>query len=299
MLCSTWSRRLDEQPWGTAATARVWVGLEQPGPWGTRALVDGTLDHVTRRVLAGVAEVSGVRPLLVRVPGSSHRRHSPARRTLLVADTAPGRASLVRAHVDDVAELSAVDWGGLVAGRIDATSAVRVVAPDAVAVQAPSLLVCTNGRRDTCCALLGRPVAAALHDGHPEDVWETTHLGGHRLAPTALLLPWGYSYARLDPSLGDQVLAEAAGGRWVAERLRGRSSWSRDGQVAEVVARETWAARDLEDIADVRPDSGAVQVHHRDGRVVTVDVTATPGPTRPESCAKAPVAMTRLRASLR
>ena len=44
-------------------------------------------------------------------------------------------------------------------------------------------------------------VTAALARVFPDEVWECTHLGGHRFAPTALVLPTGYSYGRLDQEL--------------------------------------------------------------------------------------------------
>ena len=61
----------------------------------------------------------------------------------------------------------------------------------ALAPAPPQLLVCTNGTRDTCCARLGRPVAAAAARRFPDQVWEVTHTSGHRFAPTTVLLPSG------------------------------------------------------------------------------------------------------------
>ncbi|MFF9667034.1 sucrase ferredoxin, partial [Streptomyces althioticus] len=55
--------------------------------------------------------------------------------------------------------------------------------------------------------------------GHSE-VWEVTHLGGHRFAPTMLVLPYGYAYGRLTPESAKDVLAATAAGHMVPE-------WSR------------------------------------------------------------------------
>ena len=58
-----------------------------------------------------------------------------------------------------------------------------------------AVLVCTNARRDQCCALLGRPLVATFVDKPPTpdtQIWETSHLGGHRFAPTFVDLPSGY-----------------------------------------------------------------------------------------------------------
>ncbi len=53
----------------------------------------------------------------------------------------------------------------------------------------PLALVCTNGKRDRCCALLGRPLAAELASSGVEGVWEVTHLGGHRFSPPCSCCP--------------------------------------------------------------------------------------------------------------
>ena len=63
----------------------------------------------------------------------------------------------------------------------------------------PLLLVCANGRRDRCCGHAGGRLADALWRGpHADRVLTCTHLGGHRFAPTALLLPVGALHGRLD-----------------------------------------------------------------------------------------------------
>ena len=55
------------------------------------------------------------------------------------------------------------------------------------------VLVCTHGRRDRCCGSMGTALAAEL-DG----VVRTSHTGGHRFAPTAVVLPYGTAWAFLD-----------------------------------------------------------------------------------------------------
>src|SRR5690606_19672644 len=73
-----------------------------------------------------------------------------------------------------------------------------VVAP--VAPTDRHVLVCTHGRRDACCGTLGTRVSLALPGlGGGVRVWRTSHTGGHRFAPTALLLPEGTAWAYLDP----------------------------------------------------------------------------------------------------
>jgi hypothetical protein len=58
----------------------------------------------------------------------------------------------------------------------------------------PLYLVCAHGRRDVCCARFGGPLARALSAAHPLQVWETTHVGGHRYAANLVILPHGLYY---------------------------------------------------------------------------------------------------------
>jgi hypothetical protein len=61
------------------------------------------------------------------------------------------------------------------------------------------VLVCTHGKRDACCGSLGTRLATALPGlGAGVRVWRTSHTGGHRFAPTAVLLPEGTAWAYLD-----------------------------------------------------------------------------------------------------
>jgi hypothetical protein len=60
-----------------------------------------------------------------------------------------------------------------------------------------AVLVCSHGKRDVCCGSLGTVLARGVSiDG--VRVWRTSHLGGHRFAPTAVVLPEGTAWAFLD-----------------------------------------------------------------------------------------------------
>ena len=194
----------------------------------------------------------------------------------------------------DRSQLLSFDFGALGAGVVPSFGR-----PDPRTL----LLVCTNGRRDVCCALRGRPIAQQLARRFGDQVWETTHTGGHRFAPTAVLLPVGYLYGRLDPPFAERLLTEAAAGRMVPQRCRGRSTWSPAGQVAELAVRDVMGECGVDAVVvdEEEYDEPAWRVrvslngHARpdvrgswwvDGRVETLQ------PERRTSCAKAPVVPT-------
>lgn len=266
---------------GTAAVARTWLLLEQPGPWGAKALRSSRLDPVVGRELERLAEGTGVRVALIRRPGPHADRHRPSRRRVLLAHTSPDNPWVRTADLTDPAELTALDFAALGSGSPGDFGAPHRGAPIA--------LVCTNGRRDRCCAVHGRPLADELAASGDHEVWEITHLGGHRFAPTMLVLPHGYTYGRLDGHHAKDILESARAGRVVVTGCRGRSAWDRPGQAAELAIRElTGEARaDALTVArtDPAPDGWTVRLAHLDGRVWQVAVARLPAlPPRPESC---------------
>lgn len=290
-MCATASRELDEPLAGTAATARTWLLLEQPGPWGARALTSSHLDPELGRALDAAAEGTGVRVALIRRPGRHADGPVPARRRVYVAHTVPGRTWL-RAHVTDrPEELLDLDFGALGAGDHGGFGTPHTGPPLA--------LVCTNGRRDRCCALLGRPLAAELVASGEQGTWEVTHLGGHRFSPTVLVLPYGYAYGRSGSAAVKEILEAVRTGRVVTEGCRGNSAWDRPGQAAELAVRTSTGEDAAGALSVVHTDGTGprrdVTVAHIDGRRWRVTVAQGASlPPRPESCGAEPAAPARM-----
>jgi hypothetical protein len=281
--CAVLARALDEPLAGTAPSTGRWLCLEHPEPWPY---------DITRhpdpaiRAFVHRAAASGFRPLLVRRPDG---RADGAVRRVLLADTDPVRAEVTVQTVtglDALAELPLPAPGRSMPG--DAAAGVL-------------LLVCTHAERDRCCGTDGRGLADALAAAGEPNVWESSHLGGHRFAPTALVLPSGYLYGHLDLRCAIAIRAAAAVGTVVVERCRGRSTWSPEGQVAELAVR---AAADLHSAADVvvepNDDGGPVMVvRDRSGTrwAVEIDVLDVDS-VRPASCGARSTLMVPLRAGL-
>ncbi|WP_405011311.1 sucrase ferredoxin [Kitasatospora sp. NBC_01539] len=283
ITCTTLSRELTEPLAATAATATTWLLVEQSGPWGAKALTESHLDTEVGRALDAASTGTGVRVALIRRPGR-HAEAAGARHEVLVAHTVPGRSWVRRLTVGAPTELLDLDFAALGAGEHGGLGTAHTGGPVA--------LVCTNGRRDRCCALLGRPLALELAASGHSEVWEVTHLGGHRFSPTMLVLPYGYAYGRLSGASAKEVLASTASGHTVAEFSRGRSCWGRPGQAAEHAVRLAYGetAADALTVHQERrgADGWAVVVGHADGRRWEVPVTeGAASPPRAESCGKA------------
>ena len=129
-----------------------------------------------------------------RARAARRRRTTPGGRTAYLALAGP-QPWLLRGPGPSPAALLEVDFDALAPRGPGGGPSPASPAP---LPPTPVLLVCTNGRRDVCCAVRGRPVALDAAAAAPGRVWEASHTGGHRFAPTGVLLPHGATLARLD-----------------------------------------------------------------------------------------------------
>ncbi|MQS09409.1 sucrase ferredoxin [Streptomyces sp. IF17] len=301
--CSALSLTRKEPLAGTAAVARTWVVFEQPGPWGRQALTDGRLDPAVGARLESWTAL-GVRAALIRSPGRPADRGMNGTRRAFLAHTLPGRARVVAAALDadeGPEHLAGLDPEALAAGDFAAAGARGPAegGPWEAYRGDPLVLVCTNGRRDRCCAVLGRPLAAEAASAGGAAVWEVTHLGGHRFSPTLLVLPHGYAYGRMTGPAVKAVVEAVRAGLVVTEGCRGRSAWEPAGQAAELAVRGTTGERDVDALEVIPPEPGEppagpsgepadrwVRVRRRDGTAawrVRVERDSTVPPF-PASC---------------
>lgn len=228
MLCTA-AAAIDIPLPGSATHVTGWLCVEQPGAWGRDVIDDAVLGPEITAELAVRAKAARVRPTLIRRPG---RSEFTGVRTVLLASTRPDDAWCERLEITDLRQLLDIDLS-LVSGP-----APNIGAP----VTDPLVLVCAHGKRDQCCALLGRPIAAALAADYPGRVWECSHTGGHRFAPAVVLLPSGLTYGRVDATAAVELVEAAARGAVSLHGLRGRSCYRPVEQVAEIAVREHLAA---------------------------------------------------------
>ena len=199
MRCADAAEAAADAREGTAPPAERWFLLEHPGPWGRVAFAQSGLDAADVAALAAWAARTRGRVLLVRRPGRAPRERTPWRWF---------RVDSRRGHEE-----------------IRTGQANGPLTPEAPGERfdGPLYLVCTHGRHDTCCAVRGRPVAAALNLTHPGRVWECSHVGGCRFAAALVLLPHGFTLGGLPADTATAVVDAYAQGRLDPRWVRGRS----------------------------------------------------------------------------
>jgi len=283
---------------GTAPAATFWIALEQNGPWGRQAATESHLDPDVGKALDQMCQRAGGRFMLIRRPGTHAGGHDGRPQRVYVAGGLSGSPWLLETDLDDAALLARLPGDAMGSNDLDA---VRDAMPELELSDTPVLLICTNARRDVCCAVRGRPVALESALQRPGRVWECSHTGGHRFAPTGVLLPHGQAFARLSGSYAVAAVDAATRGEVPSELLgpaydRGRSHLSAPAQAAESIVRrqiQETSLRALSTTASPRPgeeNTWQCRVSHVDGRHWdVVAVHGAGGDDRPESCGKDPV----------
>lgn len=270
-FCSLQSLSAGESLAGTAPRAGTWLLLEYNGAWGEKAFAESDLSpEVKAHLNAALKTLPDSRLLLIK---SRSGLLAPGIRFYVIA----AREFDPPMYVFDLAayeELLAFDFSQILAGSPAYARHRR---------SGPLFLVCTNGRRDACCAKYGLPTYLELLRTVPEtpeaqQVWQSTHVGGHRFAPNLAFFPHGIFYGRAEPETAVQLAEAYVRGEVDPESLRGRSLYPEPVQAAEVFLRRETGDAGVEsyrflDYASQGPDAWTVHFQERiSGRRHTLDV---------------------------
>jgi hypothetical protein len=251
---------------GTAPLARWWWLVEVAGPWGRDALRECRVEAVR-----GLESTEERRVLLVRRRGRHPATDPEGPITLWIAGSRPDDPPPRAYRLADHTLAHAWPPSGPPAGDATETS-----------IPAPVLAVCANSARDLCCGLDGRALVQGLDD---DRVWECSHLGGHRFAPTALLVGSGLVYGRLTVDAARGLLDHgptASSSRY----LRGRSSLPAPAQAAEAYLLAEGIPTDIVGMSVSAEGSSRASVTLDDGTALTLSRDA--GEARPVSCGGTP-----------
>ncbi len=234
-FCCDISQEAGEFLFGTAPTINTWFLLEYNSTWNHKATEQNDLPQPIQAWLnAQLALVADSRLLFIK----QNRPAGATGLTFFVAlshETAP---RLYRFPLDDYESLTSLDL-----------SAVLTVDPAAEPASGfylhgePIILVCTNGKRDRCCAREGPPLYQAIADIAGDRAWQCTHPGGHRFAPTLVTLPDGAFFGRLTPAETGSFVKAYDQGELFLEKLRGRCIYDPVSQAAEQFLRRQTGLR--------------------------------------------------------
>jgi hypothetical protein len=266
--CADLSELAGEPLGATATTAENWLLVEVSGTWQRDVAGGAGLPDAARAAARAWLEATpSSRLLFVRRPG----RTRAGARLAFVVRAGESEAGARRFELASAAALAEVD---LVRGGEPSTT--------------PLVLVCGHGTRDACCALRGTAVYGALGNELAEDqLWLSSHQGGHRFAANVLVLPAGIHLGRVTPAESAAIVGRALSGQIDLTHYRGRSAYSAHVQAAELAIRTELELGAIADLALV-DDGETVRFKGLDGREHVAIVEERVGPSVPASCGAEP-----------
>ena len=255
--CSDWARSQHLDPVGSAGHYAGFLLVEQPLPWPSDISSMPELVEVANLATSAGFRLQAVVPAArnegaLSAPddevGSLDMEEANAltettRRLICYRSTRPGWAGPLARYESRATRTGLAEAAAALVGEDDSRMGPGGAGPDVV-----DILVCTHGRRDACCGSRGiellADVARAPAISAAVRTWRTSHTGGHRFAPTVIVLPTGTMWAWTDARLlGGVVLGEGS----IAEYLghyRGCASVGSPSQQAverAVLAEVGWA----------------------------------------------------------
>jgi hypothetical protein len=243
LRCAPWTLDQGVDPIGSAVELDRLVTVEVPLPWPADV---GDLPWITDLTLSPGTRVQTIVPEVARADGT----------VLLTRWSADG------------ARFRGTDW---LVPAVDVADALAAIVagedPDVAGEPAPDeVLVCGHGARDRCCGGSGTRLAVEARAALPEvRIRRTSHLGGHRFAPTALSLPDGRVWAFLDADALAGIVDRTLPPIEARDHYRGHAGLDPWAQVVEAVglSEEGWAAFDVDTLdadVEVAPDAESATV---------------------------------------
>ncbi|MCY4147282.1 MAG: hypothetical protein OXF90_12545 [Chloroflexi bacterium] len=261
---------------------------------------EGGWRHNTVKSAAKTGQFAGILRHLSALPRTKTlfvRRPSRNGKQFFIARTNQPQPQLFQTRLDEYAELLSLDMAALAAGT-------RPVVDGRVMTEVDELYaICANGRHDICCATYGTPVYQQLAAHAGEDrVWQTTHLGGHRLAATLLAFPQGIAYGHLDAVDAEAIVTNHRAGYLLTHKYRGRSAYAghrldnaahqavgaAEALVRERTRRHRIDELRLHDVQRMADDERRVRFVADGGAAYTAAVRTSLSPPRLASCGEPP-----------
>lgn len=218
MTCAEESRALEETLAGTFKPADTFFLIESNlpdyGGWGGGAVKAASSAGEFAPYLRHLGGARRAKILFIRRPQGDGKN-------FYIALTNQVDPKIYHAELDDYADLLDLDMSSLADDSAPRLNGREMPKIDEL------YTVCTNGRHDPCCAAYGTPVYQALADQAGTDrVWQTTHIGGHRMAATLIAYPQGIVYGHVDPIDAESLLMNHRAGYILTHKYRGRGCYA-------------------------------------------------------------------------
>lgn len=228
-FCSDLAWELGVPLVGTGTRGDTWFLVEYRGSWGAKAFDESTIPEEVKEFLQSfnIAD-NRVRILLIR----QNESRTKEALSFFVGRTSALNPKLHRFEIENYADILKLDLESTLSSKNGNYSG-------------KLYLVCTNGRRDKCCAVYGPEVYQAMTAEAGNAVWQSSHIAGHNQAPVMLFFPHGVNYAHATPSEARRLIRSYQKEQVILHHYRGRVCYENHLQAAEHFWREQTGVIDL------------------------------------------------------
>ena len=218
MTCAAESRAMEETLAGSFKPADTFFLIESNlpdyGGWSGSIVKAAGAAGEFAPILKHLKRAPRAKILFIRRPRGDGKH-------FFVAVCNQAEPKIYQAELADYADLLQLDIASLAADAAPRLGAREMTEIDEL------YTVCTNGRHDPCCAAFGAPVYQSMTQvAGVERVWQTTHIGGHRMAATLIAFPQGIVYGHLDPADIESLLLNHRAGCILTHKYRGRGCYA-------------------------------------------------------------------------
>ncbi|MBN3927839.1 sucrase ferredoxin, partial [Nostoc sp. NMS4] len=231
-FCALESRDVGEDPIANAYNFDFFVMVECPTPWIDETFDSKPVPDNLRNLVKEFAESEiTVEFLLIY----NQELKQPDTTRVLIFRKPTGLAqkySKSEFILSDIAEVAPIVKKYLLENNLDASideSNTR------------DIFICTHGSRDKCCAKFGNPFYRQAKNIVKDlgmnnvRIWQSSHFGGHRFAPTAIDFPEARYYARLNSESFTSILTRTGNLEFIKHIYRG---WAILPEAVQVLERE-------------------------------------------------------------
>jgi hypothetical protein len=231
-FCSENSRFLNEQLIGTAAHYKTYVLIEHLFPWAKNAFDSKDIPSDLKALIQEFKEDNNSTSFLLINRGESNKTDY---KKVIIYSRKEGLSDGYKKQefeVENVEKFVPILKDKLLSSNdslLDAEESTR------------DILVCTHGVHDKCCAKYGKPFYKGAKNIISDlsldkvRIWQASHFGGHRFAPTIIDFPSGRYYGLLDSEIFKSILIGNGDINRVSKAYRG---WAKLPPLAQTLERE-------------------------------------------------------------
>jgi len=232
-FCSDIAREHNVPLMASATRGGLWFLLEYSGSYEGKAFEQSEIPKQVKDHLQGV-KIPGLKTRMLLIRQEDSRQRDGLH--FFIGMTDPQNPRLFEYRLQSYTAILELNLAALAAQGFEDSEHLR---------REPLFLVCTNGRRDACCARYGPEIYQAMREEAGDAVWQSSHIGGHNKAPNTLFFPHGVEYGNTTATEIRHLVTQYQDGKMALEHYRGRVCFDEPAQAAEHFWRQETGNLDL------------------------------------------------------